>query len=112
MNNKAEELGLSGTHYMNVHGLHDEEHYTTAADLCTLSREAMKNKTFRSIVAMSQANIPATDKVRARTLINTNGLLSTLKYPNYFLPVCDRYKDRAHEPGWVLFGVFGAERRS
>ena len=34
MNNKAEELGLSGTHYMNVHGLHDEEHYTTAADLC------------------------------------------------------------------------------
>ena len=84
MNNKAEELGLSGTHYMNVHGLHDEEHYTTAADLCTLSREAMKNKTFRSIVAMSQANIPATDKVGARTLINTNGLLSTLKYPNYF----------------------------
>lgn len=69
---------------MNVHGLHDEEHYTTAADLCTLSREAMKNKTFRSIVAMSQANIPATDKVGARTLINTNGLLSTLKYPNYF----------------------------
>lgn len=33
---------------------------------------------------MSQANIPATDKVGARTLINTNGLLSTLKYPNYF----------------------------
>ena len=37
---------------------------------------------------MSQANIPATDKVGARTLINTNGLLSTLKYPNYFCRLC------------------------
>lgn len=84
MNDKAAALGLSGTHFMNPHGLHDDEHYTTAADLCELTKAAMKNKTFRNIVAMSQAIIPATEKTGSRTFINTNGLLSTLKYPNYY----------------------------
>ena len=30
MNDKAAELGMTGTHYMNPHGLHDDNHYTTA----------------------------------------------------------------------------------
>lgn len=84
MNDKAAELGLSGTHFMNPHGLHDDEHYTTAADLAKITQAAMKNKTFRSIAAMSQAIIPATEKVGSRTMINTNGLLSTLKYSDYY----------------------------
>ena len=33
MNDKAAELGLSNTHFNNPHGLHDDEHYTTASDL-------------------------------------------------------------------------------
>lgn len=84
MNDKAGELKLSDTHYVNPHGLHDDDHYTTAADLCTVTREAMKNKTFRDIVAMTQAVIPATEKSDTRTFTNTNGLISTLKYTNYF----------------------------
>jgi D-alanyl-D-alanine carboxypeptidase (penicillin-binding protein 5/6) len=36
MNGKAQELGLTGTHYTNPHGLQDPEHYSTAADLAKL----------------------------------------------------------------------------
>ena len=61
-----------------------DDHYTTAKDLATLTVEAMKNKTFREIVAMTQAIIPPTEKVGTRTFINTNGLLSTLKYTGYY----------------------------
>ena len=51
MNARAQELGLEGTHYVNAHGYHDSEHYTTAQDLANLSRYAMRNETFRRIVA-------------------------------------------------------------
>lgn len=84
MNDKAQELKLKDTHFVNPHGLHDEEHYTTAHDLCIVTKEAMKNKTFRNIVSMAQAVIPATDKSGVRTFLNTNGLISTLRYGNYY----------------------------
>ncbi|MBR1747996.1 MAG: D-alanyl-D-alanine carboxypeptidase [Clostridia bacterium] len=50
MNLKAEELGLIDTHFVNPHGLHDPEHYTSAYDLCKIGCEAMKNPMFREIV--------------------------------------------------------------
>ena len=37
MNDKAAELGMTGTHFVNPHGLHDEDHYTTASDLGKLA---------------------------------------------------------------------------
>ena len=33
MNEEAKRLGATDTHFMNPHGLHDEDHYTTAYDL-------------------------------------------------------------------------------
>lgn len=42
MNDKAAELGMAGTHFCNPHGLHDDEHYTTAADLAILACYAVK----------------------------------------------------------------------
>ncbi|WP_425756572.1 D-alanyl-D-alanine carboxypeptidase family protein [Ihubacter sp. rT4E-8] len=50
MNERAEELGCTGTHFVNPSGLFDEDHYTTARDLATIARQAMKNKTFRQVV--------------------------------------------------------------
>ena len=41
MNKRAAELGMTGTHYANPHGLHDEEHYTTAADMAKLAHHAI-----------------------------------------------------------------------
>lgn len=51
MNSRAKELGCTNTHFANPNGLFDEEHYTTARDMAVISREAMKNPTFRKIVA-------------------------------------------------------------
>src|SRR5260370_17212762 len=38
MNKKAQESGLTGSHFTNVTGLPDPEHYMTARDLATLAR--------------------------------------------------------------------------
>ncbi len=51
MNEKAKKLGCKGTQFVNPNGLYEDDHYTTARDLATISRYAMKNKTFRKIVS-------------------------------------------------------------
>ena len=51
MNARARKLGCEDTHFMNAHGYHNSEHYTTAQDLAKMTRAAMKNATFRAIVA-------------------------------------------------------------
>lgn len=62
MNQRAQELGCENTHFTNPHGYHDEEHYTTARDLATIARAAMKNELFRDIVATESYTMPATNK--------------------------------------------------
>lgn len=83
MNLRAQELGMTNTHYTNTHGLHDDEHYTTAWDIWLLAREAMKNETFREIVATKEYYVPATNLSSERHFYNTNALLSQLKYSGY-----------------------------
>ena len=43
MNNKAKELGMKNTHFVNCHGLDDENHYSTARDVAIMSRELIVN---------------------------------------------------------------------
>lgn len=50
MNAKAEELGLTHTHFENPHGLDAKEHYSTANDLAVLTAYAMHNPVFKEIV--------------------------------------------------------------
>lgn len=57
MNGRAEELGLRNTHFMNPHGLHHENHYSSAHDLAVIAKEAMKSKLFRSIVGQTSADV-------------------------------------------------------
>lgn len=49
MNDKASELGMKDTHFMNTTGLHDSEHYTTVWDLAILLQYSLQNDTFREI---------------------------------------------------------------
>ena len=51
MNQRAREIGCTGTHFMNAHGLPDDNHYTTAYDLALLTRYAMQMDSFRKIVS-------------------------------------------------------------
>ena len=50
MNNKAEELGLTHTHFANPHGLDAEGHYSSANDLAILTAYALHNPIFKEIV--------------------------------------------------------------
>lgn len=49
MNEKAKQLGANDTHFTNPNGLPDDNHYTTARDLCAISCAAMENGLFRQI---------------------------------------------------------------
>ena len=49
MNQKAKEIGANNTNFINPHGLHDDNHYSTAYDLALITREAMKIEDFKKI---------------------------------------------------------------
>jgi len=73
MNQKALDLGCTGTHFANANGLHDDAHYTTARDLAKIARAAMENDTFRSIANTYSYRLPKSNLQRARVLIGTSG---------------------------------------
>ena len=75
MNQKAAEIGASDTHFTNPHGLHDDEHYSTAKDLCTILAYALKNKTVQEILKTETYTIGETNKSDARDLKTTNELI-------------------------------------
>ncbi len=75
MNEKAQELGCTGTHFVNPHGLHDEDHYSTARDISILVRKALENETFRAITSTASYNFPATNMREEQIIYTTNQLI-------------------------------------
>ena len=75
MNQTAHDLGMNSTHFMNPHGLHDDNHYTTARDLATLARYAMQNDTFRTIAKTTEYKMATTNKQRSRTLTTRHRIM-------------------------------------
>lgn len=72
MNRRAEELGLSDTHFTNCTGLfEDAEHYTCAYDIAVMSRELLKHEFVRQYTTLWQ------DTIRSGEfgLTNTNKLV-------------------------------------
>lgn len=75
MNAKAKALGCTGTHFANTHGLPNDNHYTTAHDICKIFAAAYKYPAFREIIKTREYTVPATNLSKTRTLTNTNRLL-------------------------------------
>jgi D-alanyl-D-alanine carboxypeptidase (penicillin-binding protein 5/6) len=48
MNERAAQLGMTGTHFTNCHGLDDPQHYTTARDVAIMSRTLLEHKDIRT----------------------------------------------------------------
>jgi D-alanyl-D-alanine carboxypeptidase len=78
MNRKAQELGMTGTHYANPHGYHDPEHYTTARDMALLSLEAMRSGDFRAIVTCREYTMAKTALRGELKITNGSELLNPL----------------------------------
>lgn len=83
MNQRAQELGCSNTHFANVHGLDEDGHYTTAYDIYLFTKEAMTHPLFQEIVSTKMYDMPSTNISKARRFYNTNSLLSTWYYLGY-----------------------------
>lgn len=49
MNELAKKIGMTNSHFVNVHGLDEEGHYSTAEDIKKLLQYALKNPTFKEI---------------------------------------------------------------
>ena len=85
MNNRAQELGCTNTHFVNPHGLHDEEHYTSARDLLRIAKAAMENPTIAEIVAKDEVVLPITNKhPQTTTKYTTNYLISRKSTREYY----------------------------
>ncbi|NYB74032.1 D-alanyl-D-alanine carboxypeptidase [Sedimentibacter hydroxybenzoicus DSM 7310] len=96
MNERAKELGAYNTHFANPHGLHDPNHYTTAADLALIAKYAMENETFREIVSTERYEIPPTNKKsETRYFANLNKLIHNTSYNQIY--VNGAYIDPSYE---------------
>ena len=84
MNQKAKELGCTGTHFVNPDGLHDDEHYTTARDMITITKEALKSETFRTLCGTASHEIPETNASSSRMVYTTNYFMSAIITSKYY----------------------------
>lgn len=61
MNERASAIGCQQTHFTNPHGLHDEDHYSTAIDLAKIMSEAVRNPAYLALTAQQSAIIEPTN---------------------------------------------------
>ena len=82
MNETAKSLGAINSNFVNPHGLHNDNHYTTAYDLALISCAAMKNDAFKEIVSTKSVDISFSTKNYKRHLINKNKMLNECEGAN------------------------------
>lgn len=79
MNREARFLGATDSHFLNPHGLHDENHYTTAYDLYLIFNEAFRYPEFQKIIGTTEYTASYTDKegnAKTQTWKNSNRYLT------------------------------------
>ena len=79
MNKTALKAGAENSNFTNPHGLHDENHYSTAYDMALISAYALKNETFAEIVKTKSIRVTYKDSLgeeKVKVFINKNKMLS------------------------------------
>lgn len=61
MNEKAQQLGMKNTHFVNTTGLHHSDHYTTVKDMSLLLQYALTNDDFRNVYTAERYSIKSTN---------------------------------------------------
>ena len=88
MNQKAAEIGCTGTHFTNPHGLYDDDQYTNAYDMALIAKYAVDNyPKFVEIATTTEYTLSATNQHGENwaTIHHTNAM--TLKGEFYYEPV-------------------------
>ncbi len=57
MNKQAQQLGMTGTHFVNPDGIHDGEHYMSFADLAKLGKLSMENATVMKYASVGKETV-------------------------------------------------------
>lgn len=76
MNQRAQQLGCTGTNFTNTHGLPDDNHYSTARDFAKIGLEASRHDLIMQLCSTTNYTIPATNLSGERNLNTSNALLS------------------------------------
>ncbi len=85
MNELAQRLGCTNTHFVNVHGLDTEGHYTCAEDMVKFAKYAMTFPVFKETVAKTEYVLAPTNKnSKERTMYTTNFMMLP-GYREYYL---------------------------
>ena len=103
--------GILETHFVNPHGLHHDDHWTTAYDMAQIARLAMKHPTFREIVKASRYLKPQTNLQPAQYFMQRNRLLrqGSLHYYPKAIGIKTGYHSKA---GFTLVGAATHEGRT
>lgn len=72
MNETTRELGCKNSNWTNTHGLHDEEHYTSARDMALISSAVFQYEKFREITSTYQHVIPVTNITNEERYVHQN----------------------------------------
>jgi serine-type D-Ala-D-Ala carboxypeptidase (penicillin-binding protein 5/6) len=112
MNEKAKELGCTNTHFMNPHGLHDPNHYTTAADIVKITRYAMSLPYFMQIcnqLSYTYKPIGGPNTGKQTVLSTTNRMLMSSD-PKYYYTYAKGIKTgHTDESGYCLVSTASAD---
>lgn len=84
MNQRAAEMGCTGTNFTNAHGLYDENAYSTARDICRIIDIALENEIFQKIFSAKTFTVPATNKADARQVETSNRMMNERYLSTYF----------------------------
>ena len=81
MNNKAAELGMRNTNFVNPHGLHHEKHYTSAHDISIMSRALFNHSRIHSYTTLWMDENFLEGEIEAGEvfLSNTNRMVRTYR---------------------------------
>jgi D-alanyl-D-alanine carboxypeptidase (penicillin-binding protein 5/6) len=80
LNEYLRSIGCVNTQFRNPHGLHHDEHFTTAYDMCLITKRALQMPKFREIVSKIVYQKPKTNKHPAEEIRHTNPLLKPGKH--------------------------------
>lgn len=83
MNEVAERLGCTNSHFENPHGLDHENQYVTATDMAKFITHAISFPAFEEIVARKTYVLPETNLQQSRTLHSSNYMLNSA-YKDYY----------------------------
>lgn len=76
MNDKCAELELTGSHFTNPVGLHDDDLYTTALDIYKMTVYALQYDIFKQVIGTTSYRLSATNMAGERTIVTSNLMLS------------------------------------